>query len=126
MGVELFLNLEKKAWVIKNLEIPVIENVPMKDLLWFRNESKEAEKLKNSEDATMTDGLEFDERWWQKTCELGLGKTMEEILDTGISEKQFRSLMQEVFNFLTVLCSIDEAKQSGIYDQETTKQENKQ
>ena len=126
MGVELFLNLEKKVWVIKDLEIPVIENVPMKDLLWFRNESKEAEKLKNSKDATMTDGLEFDERWWEKTCELGLGKTMEEILDTGISEKQFRSLMQEVFNFLTVLCSIDEAKQSGIYDQEMTKQESKQ
>ena len=124
--MELFLNLEKKVWIIKDLEIPVIENVPMKDLLWFRNESKEAEKLKSSEDATMTDGLEFDERWWEKTCELGLGKTMEEILDTGISEKQFRSLMQEVFNFLTVLCSIDEAKQSGIYDQETTKQENKQ
>jgi len=126
MGVELFLNLEKKVWVIKDLEIPVIENVPMKDLLWFRNKSKEAEKLKSSEEATIADGLEFDEEWWEKTCELGLGKTMEEILDTGISEKQFRSLMQEVFNFLTVLCSIDEAKQSGIYDQETTKQENKQ
>lgn len=126
MGVELFLNLEKKAWVIKDLEIPVIENVPMKDLLWFRNKSKELEKLKNKEGVTVTEGLEFDEEWWKKTCELGLGKTMEEIIDTGISEKQFRSLMQEVFNFLTVLCSIDEAKLSGIYDQETTKQENKQ
>lgn len=126
MGVELFLNLEKKVWVIKDLEIPVIENVPMKDLLWFRNKSKELEKLKNKEGVTVTEGLEFDEEWWKKTCELGLGKTMEEIIDTGISEKQFRSLMQEVFNFLTVLCSIDEAKLSGIYDQETTKQENKQ
>jgi hypothetical protein len=124
--MELFLNLDKKAWIIKDLEIPVIEDVPMKDLLWFRNKSKEAEKLKTSEDATVADGLKFDEDWWEKTCELGLGKTMEEIIDTGISEKQFRSLMAEVFNFLTVLCSIDEARQSGIYDQKIQEKENKQ
>jgi len=124
--MELFLNLDKKAWIIKDLEIPVIEDVPMKDLLWFRNKSKEAEKLKESEDATVADGLKFDEDWWEKTCELGLGKTMEEIIDTGISEKQFRSLMAEVFNFLTVLCSIDEARQSGIYDQKIQEKENKQ
>jgi len=122
----LFLNLEKKAWVIKDLEIPVIEDVPMKDLLWFRNQSKEAEKLKNKEDATITEALEFDEIWWEKTCQIGLGKSMEEIIDTGISEKDFRSLMQEVYNFLIVFSTIEEAKQSGMYDQEIQKKENKQ
>lgn len=123
--MELFLNLDKKVWIINDLEIPVIENVPMKDLLWFRNKSKEAEKLKSSEEATVADGLQFDEDWWEKTCELGLGKTMEEVLDSGISEKQFRTLMAEVFNFLTVLCTIEEAAQSGIYDQEIQKKEPK-
>ncbi len=122
----LFLNLEKKAWVIKDLEIPVIEDVPMKDLLWFRNQSKEAEKLKNKEDATITEALEFDEIWWEKTCQIGLGKSMEEIIDTGISEKDFRSLMQEVYNFLIVFSTIEEVKQSGMYDQEIQKKENKQ
>ena len=122
----LFLNLEKKAWVIKDLEIPVIEDVPMKDLLWFRNQSKEAEKLKNKEDATITEALEFDEIWWEKTCQIGLGKSMEEIIDTGISEKDFRTLMQEVYNFLIVFSTIEEAKQSGIYDQEIQKKESKQ
>lgn len=122
----LFLNLEKKAWVIKDLEIPVIEDVPMKDLLWFRNQSKEAEKLKNKEDATITEALEFDEIWWEKTCQIGLGKSMEEIIDTGISEKDFRSLMQEVYGFLTVFSTIEEVKQSGMYDQETQKKESKQ
>ena len=122
----LFLNLEKKAWVIKDLEIPVIEDVPMKDLLWFRNQSKEAEKLKNKEDATITEALEFDEIWWEKTCQIGLGKSMEEIIDTGISEKDFRSLMQEEYNFLIVFSTIEEVKQSGMYDQETQKKESKQ
>lgn len=122
----LFLNLEKKAWVIKDLEIPVIEDVPMKDLLWFRNQSKEGEKLKNKEDATITEALEFDEIWWEKTCQIGLGKSMEEIIDTGISEKDFRSLMQEVYNFLIVFSTIEEVKQSGMYDQETQKKESKQ
>lgn len=122
----LFLNLEKKAWIIKDLKIPVIEDVPMKDLLWFRNQSKEAEKLKNKEDATITEGLEFDEIWWEKTCQIGLGKSMEEIIDTGISEKDFRSLMQEVYNFLIIFSTIEEVKQSGMYDQETQKKESKQ
>lgn len=122
----LFLNLEKKAWIIKDLKIPVIEDVPMKDLLWFRNQSKEAEKLKNKEDATITEALEFDEIWWEKTCQIGLGKSMEEIIDTGISEKDFRSLMQEVYNFLIVFSTIEEVKQSGMYDQETQKKESKQ
>ena len=122
----LFLNLKKKAWIIKDLEIPVIEDVPMKDLLWFRNQSKEGEKLKNKEDATITEALEFDEIWWEKTCQIGLGKSMEEIIDTGISEKDFRSLMQEVYNFLIVFSTIEEVKQSGMYDQETQKKESKQ
>lgn len=122
----LFLNLEKKAWIIKDLKIPVIEDVPMKDLLWFRTQSKEAEKLKNKEDATITEGLEFDEIWWEKTCQIGLGKSMEEIIDTGISEKDFRSLMQEVYNFLIIFSTIEEVKQSGMYDQEIQKKESKQ
>jgi len=122
----LFLNLEKKAWIIKDLKIPVIEDVPMKDLLWFRNQSKEGEKLKNNENATITEGLEFDEIWWEKTCQIGLGKSMEEIIDTGISEKDFRSLMQEVYNFLIIFSTIEEVKQSGMYDQETQKKESKQ
>ena len=122
----LFLNLEKKAWIIKDLKIPVIEDVPMKDLLWFRNQSKEGEKIKNNENATITEGLEFDEIWWEKTCQIGLGKSMEEIIDTGISEKDFRSLMQEVYNFLIIFSTIEEVKQSGMYDQETQKKESKQ
>ena len=122
----LFLNLEKKAWIIKDLKIPVIEDVPMKDLLWFRNQSKEGEKLKNNENATITEGLEFDEIWWEKTCQIGLGKSMEEIIDTGISEKDFRSLMQEVYNFLIIFSTIEEVKQSGMYDQEIQKKESKQ
>jgi len=124
--VDLFLDIKNKVWKIKDVEIPVIENVPMKELLWFRKKSKEAEELKKSEKATLADGLKFDDDWWEKTCELGLGKTMEEVLDTGISEKDFRLLMAEVFNFLTVLCTIDEAKLSGIYDQEIQKKEDKQ
>jgi len=124
--MDLFLDIKNKVWKIKDIEIPVIEDVPMKDLMWFRIKSKEAETLKNSDKTTVADGLKFDEEWWKKTCELGLGKTMEEILDTGISEKDFRTLMAEVFNFLTVFCTIEEAKQSGLYVQETPKKDKKQ
>ena len=31
-----FLDVDKKVWIIKDLEIPVIEDIPMKDMKWFR------------------------------------------------------------------------------------------
>ena len=35
-----FLNVDKKVWIIKDLEIPVIEDTPMKDMKWFRDKVK--------------------------------------------------------------------------------------
>lgn len=123
--MDLFLDVNKKVWNIGSLQIPVIEDVPMKDLEWFTEKSIEAEKLKNNPEASITDGLRFDEEWWSKICELGLGKSKKEIVDTGISPRQFRMLMQEVFTFLTVICTIEEAKLLGIYEVETKSKEKK-
>jgi len=123
--MDLFLNVDKKKWVIKDLELPVIEDVPMKDLKWFRDKTMEAEELKNDPKATVTDGIKFDEAWWEKTCELGLGKTKDEILESGISERQFRNLMAEVYHFLSVIGTIEEAKQLGLYAAETKKKDSK-
>ena len=38
-----FLDLNKKVWIIKDLEIPVIEDVPMKDLKWFKENNQTIE-----------------------------------------------------------------------------------
>ena len=35
-----FLDVNKKVWIIKDLEIPVIEDIPMKDMKWFREKVK--------------------------------------------------------------------------------------
>ena len=121
-----FLDVDKKVWIIKDLEIPVIEDIPMKDMKWFREKVKWAAEREEKGDITQSEALEVDEEWWDKTCQIGLGKSMEEIIDTGISEKDFRSLMQEVYNFLIVFSTIEEVKQSGMYDQETQKKESKQ
>ncbi len=39
-----FLDTKKNVWVIKNLEVPVIEDVPMKEMKWFRDKIKWASK----------------------------------------------------------------------------------
>jgi hypothetical protein len=119
--MEFFLDTKEKVWKVGDLTIPVIEDVPMKDLVWFRNATKEIHKKQDSGELTQTEALEFDDIWWDKTCELGLGKSKEEIIDSGISERQFRNLMGEVFHFLTTFGNIEEAKQSGLYDPETQK-----
>ena len=40
-----FLDIKKKKWVIKDLKLPVIEDVPMKDLKWFKEKMVEAEEM---------------------------------------------------------------------------------
>jgi len=121
--METFLDVTKKKWIIKGKEFPVIEDVPMKDLKWFRDKTVEADKLKDNKDATASDGIKFDEDWWNMTCKLGFGKTMDEILDTGITERQFRSLMAEVYHFLSAVGTIEEAKLLGIYEVKTKKKD---
>ena len=118
-----FLNVDKKVWVIKDLEIPVIEDTPMKEMKWFRDKVKWAAEREEKQDITQTQALEVDEEWWEKTCQVGLGKSMDDILDTGISEPDFRELMAEVYNFLATLGTIEKAKQFALYDPEIQKRE---
>ena len=116
-----FLNVDKKVWIIKDLEIPVIEDIPMKDMKWFRDKVKWAAEREEKGDITQSEALEVDEEWWEKTCQVGLGTSMDDILDTGISEPDFRELMAEVYNFLATLGTIEKAKLSVLYDPEILK-----
>ena len=118
-----FLDTNKKVWIIKDLEIPVIENTPMKEMKWFRDKVKWAAEREEKGDITQTQALQVDEEWWEKTCQVGLGKSMDDILDTGISELDFRELMSEVYNFLATLGTIEKAKQYVLYDPEILKKD---
>ena len=118
-----FLNIDKKVWIIKDLEIPVIENTPMKDMKWFRDKVKWAAEREEKGDITQSEALQTDEDWWEKTCQVGLGKSTDDILDTGISEPDFRELMAEVYNFLATLGTIERAKQFVLYDPEILKKD---
>jgi hypothetical protein len=120
-----FLNVDKKVWIIKDLEIPVIEDTPMKDMKWFRDKVKWAAEREEKQDITQTEALSVDEEWWEKTCQVGLGKSMDDILDSGISEPDFRELMAEVYNFLATLGTIEKAKQFALYDPEILKRDPK-
>ena len=120
-----FLDTNKKVWIIKDLEIPVIEDTPMKEMKWFREKVKWAAEREEKGDITQTQALQVDEEWWEKTCQVGLGKSMEDILDTGISEPDFRELMSEVYYFLATLGTIEKAKLFVLYDQEILKKGSK-
>ena len=120
-----FLDVNKKVWIIKDIEIPVIENIPMKDMKWFRDKVKWVAEREEKQDITQSQALSVDEEWWSKTCEIGLGKSMDDILDTGVSEPEFRELMAEVYTFLATLGTIEKAKQFVLYDQEILKKDPK-
>ena len=120
-----FLDTNKKVWIIKDLEIPVIEDVPMKDLKWFKTKMVEAEDLAEQGKSGTKTEIDFENNWFDKVCQVGLGKTLEEIEDTGISQPKFRMLMAEVYTFLSSYGTIEEAKLSGLYDPEIQKKDNK-
>jgi hypothetical protein len=120
-----FLDVNKKVWIINNIEIPVIENIPMKDMKWFRDKVKWAAEREEKNDITQSEALSVDEEWWSKTCQVGLDKSMDDILDTGISEPDFRELMAEVYNFLAMLGTIERAKLFALYDPEILKRDPK-
>jgi hypothetical protein len=121
----MFLDIKKKAWIIKDLTIPVTENVSMKDMVWFRDKVKWAAEREEKGDITQTQALEVDEEWWNRTCDVGLGVTMDTILDTGVTEPEFRELMAEVYTFLAIYGTIERAKQSALYDPEIQKKGSK-
>jgi hypothetical protein len=119
----MFLDIKKKAWIINDLVIPVIEDTPMKDMKWFRDKVKWAAEREEKGDITQTQALAADDEWWSKTCEIGLGKSMDDILDTGVSEPEFRELMAEVYTFLANLGTIERAKLSALYEVEILKKD---
>lgn len=121
-----FLDIEKKAWILNKLEIPAIENVPMKDMLWFREKIKEVSKIEKSGEITQDEAFAVDDEWWDKICKIGLGCSVAEVLDSGISEPEFRELMAEVYSFLAISGTIERAKLSAIYDPEILKKEQSQ
>src|SRR3972149_3806751 len=114
-----FLDVTKSVWKIQNLEIPVKEDIPMKDLSWFNDKKKELRKLR--EENKLIDPSSIDDEWWEHVCTIGLGKTSKEIIESGISEPNFRSLMAEVYTFLSIFGTVEEAKLSGYYDQKIQK-----
>ena len=121
-----FLDVKNKVWKIKDLEIPVIENIPMKEMLWFREKIKWTSEQEEKGSLTTSEALKVDEEWWDNIAKVGLDTTIEKILDTGISESEFRELMAEVYNFLSQLGTIERAKQFVLYDPKIQKKDDKQ
>jgi hypothetical protein len=120
-----FLDLKKKAWIIKDLKIPVIEDVSMKEMKWFKEKAVWIADRETNQDITQSEALRVDEEWWEKTCQIGFNMSMNDVLDSGISEPDFRELMQEVYHFLSVCGTIGRAKLSVLYDPEILKRDPK-
>lgn len=121
-----FLDTTKRVWKVGKLEIPVIEDVPMEHMMWFDTKMREVKKKESDGKLTETDALKFDEEWWVKVAEIGLGLTKDEVIKSGISKPDFKILMAEVYNFLENIGTVERAKQSAFYAAKTQKKENKE
>lgn len=121
----MYLDIQKKVWRIRTKEYPVIENIPMKNLKWFKDQYIEILRKNENGKLSQVEAIEFDETWWKKLCEVGLASTMEDVMDSNCTEREFRDFMAELYNFLSNLSTIDVAKQSGLYDPKTKTKDDK-
>ncbi len=121
-----FLDIKNKIWKVRELEIPVIEDVPMKEMKWFREKIKVVSKLEKDGTISQDESLEVDDEWWGKVCKIGLNKTVDEVLESGCTEPEFRELMAEVYGFLANFGTIERAKQYALYDPKILEKEKKQ
>jgi hypothetical protein len=52
----------------------------MKDMKWFRDKVKWAAEREEKGDITQTQALAVDDEWWKRTCDVGLGVTMDDYI----------------------------------------------
>jgi len=106
-----FLNLEKKAYVVGDIEFPVRENVKGSELKVLRDMQKEIiEKDKSGKQIGEYDELEYENTLFETVSQVAFGKSFEKLLEE-ISEPDARELLGEAYIFLTKLGTIERAKQ---------------
>jgi len=106
-----FLNLEKKAYVIGDIEFPVREDVKGSELKILRDMQKEIiAKEKSGKGFGEFDELDYEITLFETVSKVAFNKTYEELLEQ-ISEPDARELLGEAYIFLTKLGTIERAKQ---------------
>jgi len=106
-----FLNLDKKAYVVGDIEYPVRENVKGSELKVLRDMQKEIiQKDKSGKGFGEYDELDYENTLFETVSQVAFGKPYEELLNE-ISEPDARELLGEAYIFLTKLGTIARAKQ---------------
>jgi len=106
-----FLNLEKKAYIVGDVEYPVRESVKGSELKILRDMQKEIiAKDKSGKGFGEYDELDYEIKLFETVSKVAFGKTYEELLEE-ISEPDARELLGEAYIFLTKLGTIERAKQ---------------
>jgi len=106
-----FLNLEKKAYIVGDVEFPVRENVLGSELKILRDMQKDIiAKDKSGKGFGEYDELDYEITLFETVSKVAFGKSYEELLNE-ISEPDARELLGEAYIFLTKLGTIARAKQ---------------
>jgi len=120
-----FMNVEKGIWVIGKLELPIKQNIPMSDTSWFRTQLKEKGDKQLKGTLGDTEVALFEMEWDEHVATIILGTTTKALEQSGISDAEFKEVLAEAYIFLKAFGTIEKAKQSGIYGQQTKEPDKK-
>jgi len=106
-----FLNLDKKSYVVGDIEFPVKEDIKGSELKPLRDMQRDLiKKEREGKELTDLDQLDYELRFFDEVSLVAFGYNYEGLLEK-ISEPDARALLGEAYIFLTKLGTIERAKQ---------------
>jgi hypothetical protein len=111
-----FFNTDKKSWIVGTSVFPLIENISEENLKIINDLHIIPDKVESGEiEMTQTEADEVDTKIRENVYKFGLGSDLKTICSL-ITTEQEGKLFAEVFLFITKVKTLENAKQSPIYD----------
>jgi hypothetical protein len=111
-----FFNIDKKAWIVGTSEFPLIENISEENMKIINDLYDIPEKAETGEiHMTQAEADEIDIKVRENVYKFGLGTDLKTVKSL-LNDEQEGKLFSEVFLFITRTKTLENAKQTPIYD----------
>jgi hypothetical protein len=111
-----FFNPDKKSWTVGTSVFPLVENVSEENLKIINDLNTIPDKVESGKiEMTQAEADEVDSKIRENVYKFGLGSDLKTIQSL-ITTEQEGKLFAEVFLFITKIKTLENAKQSPIYD----------
>jgi len=114
--LKIFLDVDNKLWHIGEKDFPVIENISNDELKWFKEKYEFALNIHENAEITQEEADKLSEEWYVRLCKVALNSDVKTVKDSNCTDQEFGEFTAELYNFISELRTIEEAKKFPLYD----------